>query len=145
MAIVRLLERVWIPLVVLLVIATGGFVVSRIHGRFGSEQRPTYSNNRPADARPVSPKQVRYEVFGAAGTVADISYFNASAEPQHVDGAQLPWSMTMSVNSPSVVADVVAQGDSGSIGCRILVDSEVKVERISDDVNAFTHCLVTGG
>ena len=37
---------------------------------------------------------------------------------------------------------VVAQGDSDSIGCRILVDDEVKAERISNQVNAFTSCLL---
>jgi hypothetical protein len=40
--------------------------------------------------------------------------------------------------------NVVAQGDSDSIGCRILVDGQVKAERISNEVNAFTYCRVNG-
>jgi hypothetical protein len=36
----------------------------------------------------------------------------------------------------------MAQGDSDSIGCRILVDDEVKAEKISDQYNAFTSCLL---
>lgn len=144
MAIVRLLGRVWIPLVVLLVIGTGGFVVSRVHGIFGSEKRPSYDQSHATDTRPVDSKQVLYEVFGPAGTVADISYFDVNSQPQRVDGAHLPWSLTVTINSPAVVADIVAQGDSHSIGCRILVDGEVKAERVSNQVNAYTHCLVQG-
>jgi hypothetical protein len=36
----------------------------------------------------------------------------------------------------------MAQGDSNSIGCRITVDGEVKAERISNEVNAYTFCLL---
>jgi hypothetical protein len=40
------------------------------------------------------------------------------------------------------VGNIVAQGDSDSIGCRIVVDGVVKVARISHEVNAFTFCLL---
>jgi len=36
----------------------------------------------------------------------------------------------------------LAQGDSDSIGCRIVVDGEVKAERISNQVSAFTYCIL---
>ena len=134
----------WIPLVILLVIGCGGFIVSRVHGIFGSEKRPSYTEGHVTDTKPFNPKHVMYEVFGPGGTVADISYFDASSQPQQVDGAPLPWSLTMTIDSPAVVANLVAQGDSHSIGCRIVVDGEVKAESVSNEVNAFTHCLVQG-
>ena len=65
-----------------------------------------------------------YEVFGPTGTVADISYFDVNSQPQQVDGASLPWSLKITTTSPSVVGSVVAQGDSDSIGCRIVVNGE---------------------
>jgi hypothetical protein len=40
------------------------------------------------------------------------------------------------------VGNIVAQGDSDSIGCRIVVDGVVKAARISHEVNAFTFCLL---
>ena len=144
MAIVKVLGRVWILLVVLLVIGCGGFIVSRVHGIFGSEKRPAYAEVYGKDTKPFNPKHLVYEVFGPAGTVADISYFDQNSESQHVDGVSLPWSLTMTSDSPAVVGSIVAQGDSNSIGCRILVDAEVKAERISNGVNAFTHCLLGG-
>jgi hypothetical protein len=36
----------------------------------------------------------------------------------------------------------LAQGDGDSIGCRILVDDDVKAEKISNEYNAFTSCLL---
>jgi hypothetical protein len=142
MRILRLLRRVWIPLVVMVVIGCGGFIVSRIHGVFGAETRPSYVDGHVDDNLPFNPKQVVYEVFGPEGTVADIGYFDVNFEPQQVDGARLPWLLKITTNSPTVVGNIMAQGDSASIGCRIVVDGEVKAERVSNGVNAFTHCLV---
>jgi hypothetical protein len=144
MRIFRILRRVWIPLVILAVIGCGGFIVSRVHGNFGTEKRPSYAAGQVQDIKSFNPKQVAYEVFGPTGTVADISYFDVNSQPQQVDGASLPWSLKITTDSPSVVASVVAQGDSDSIGCRIVVNGQVKAERISKEVNAFTHCLVKG-
>jgi hypothetical protein len=137
--------RLWIPLVILVVIGAGGLTVSRLHGIFGSEKRPSYADTKIQDSKPFNPKHLTYEVFGPPGTVADISYFDVNADPQHVDGARLPWSLNISTTLPSMVGNIVAQGDSASIGCRIVVDGVVKAERITHQVNAFTSCLLKSG
>ena len=142
MAVVRVLGRVWIPLVVLLVIAAGVYVVSDLRGAFGSEKRPTYAGSYIKDSKTFKPKQLTYEVFGPTGAVADISYFDVSSQPQQVEGASLPWSLTINPDSPAVIGSIVAQGNDNSIGCRIVVDGDVKVERISNEVKAFTHSLL---
>lgn len=129
---------------ILAVVGVAGFTVARIHGFFGSEQRPQYTDGAADDTQPFNPKRLVYEVFGPPGTVADISYFDVNSEPQHVDGAQLPWKLEVVTTQPAVVGNIVAQGDSDSIGCRITVDGTVKAERISNEVNAFTFCLVKG-
>jgi hypothetical protein len=133
---------VWIPLLVLAVAVAGGFAVSRLHGIFGSEKRPTYSDTRADDSKPFDPKHLTYEVFGAPGTVASISFFDADAEPQHIKGIPLPWTLDFPINSTSAVGSVVAQGDSNELGCRIMVDGVVKAERTSNEVNAFASCLL---
>lgn len=53
----------------------------------------------------------------------------------------LPWSYTITTTLPAVFANVVAQGDSNSIGCRITVNGVVKDERIVNEVRAYTFCL----
>jgi hypothetical protein len=50
--------------------------------------------------------------------------------------------LQFAITETSAVGSVVAQGDSDDIGCRIIVDDEVKAERISNQVNAFTSCLL---
>jgi Mycobacterium membrane protein len=44
---------------------------------------------------------------------------------------------------PAIVGAIVAQGDSDSIGCRIVVDGVVEAETISFEVNAFSFYLLT--
>ena len=116
--------------------------MSRLHGIFGSEKRQSYADTRTDEAKPFNPKHLKYEVFGPPGTVAKISYFDVNADPQHVDGASLPWSLDIATTLPAIVGNIVAQGDSDSIGCRIVVDGVVKAEKITHEVNAFTFCLL---
>jgi hypothetical protein len=140
---IKLLGRLWIPLLIVAVLTAGGFTVSRLHGIFGSEKRQSYSDSRVKDSKPFNPKHLKYEVFGAPGTVADISYFDVNADPQHINGVSLPWSMDLSTTLPSIVGNVVAQGNTDTIGCRIIVDGTVKSEKVSHEVNAFTYCVLT--
>ena len=136
-----MLSRTWIALVVLAVVIVGGFTVHRIRGFFASEKREAYSDSN-LENKPFNPKQITYEVFGPPGTVADISYFDVNSDPKQVDGAVLPWSLHFTTNLAAVMGNLVAQGNSDSIGCRITVDGEVKAQRISNEVNAYTYCLV---
>jgi hypothetical protein len=48
-----------------------------------------------------------------------------SLAPQRADGASLPWSLDIATTLPSIVGSIVAQGDSDSMGHRILVDGVV--------------------
>lgn len=137
------LRGAWIPLVIVAVVLAGGLTVSRLHGIFGSERRPSYADTRQQDSRPFNPKHVKYEVFGPPGAMADISYFDADGEPQHINGVKLPWTFDISTTLPSIVGNVVAQGNSDSLGCRIWVDAVVKAEKISHELNAFTYCVLT--
>lgn len=134
--------RTWIPLVILVVVIVGGFTVHRTRGFFGSENRPSYSDTNLENSKPFNPKHLTYEIFGPPGTVADISYFDVNSEPQRVDGAVLPWSLHITTNDAAVMGNIVAQGNSDSIGCRITVDGKVRAERVSNEVNAYTYCLV---
>jgi Mycobacterium membrane protein len=138
----RVLKRLWMPLVVLVVIAAGGFTVSRLHGVFGSEKRVSYADTRVDDSRPFDPKHLKYEVFGPPGTVADISYFDANGDLQFVQGASLPWSVEFPITAATAGGNVAAQGDSDSLGCRITVDGVVKTEKTANEVHAFAFCLL---
>ncbi len=141
--ILRVLKRVWIPLVVLVVAGAGAFTVSRLHGLFGSDNRPAYSDTQAEDTKPYNPKHMTYEVFGPPGTVASISYFDKNSIPTFVEAAPLPWSLEFPIGDTTAMLSVLAQGDSDSIGCRILVDDQVRTEKIKNAFNAFTSCQLT--
>ncbi len=132
-------------LVAVLVVAAAGFCVYRLHGIFGSHHTTSAASGISNDIIPFNPKQVILEVFGAPGTVATINYLDVNAAPQRVDDATLPWSYTITTTQPAVFANVVAQGNSDSIGCRITVNGEVKAERTVHEVNAYTFCLDKSG
>lgn len=138
---IGLMRRVWIPIVMVVVVTVGAVTISRLHAVFGSQHyRPDVGS---AEAITVfNPKHVLYEVFGPKGTTATIDYLDAEAQPQEVDDAALPWSFTIVTTLNSVVANVVAQGDSASLGCRIIVNDVVRDELLVEAHHAATTCLV---
>jgi Mycobacterium membrane protein len=139
--VIGLAKRVWIPLVVVVVVAVAGFTVDRIRGFFGAEGIIVTPRVFAEDPEPFDPKVVKYEIFGD-GSFANINYLDLDAKPQRLDGAALPWSLTLQTTAPSAAPNIVAQGDSSSITCRITVDDEVKDERTATGVNALTYCFV---
>jgi hypothetical protein len=138
---ISLIKRIWIPIVMVLVVAVGAVTVSRLHGVFGSHRHVADAGNADAIIA-FNPKDVLYEVLGPTGTVATINYLDADAQPQMVTGATLPWSFTIVTTLTAVVANVVAQGDSASVGCRITVNGVLRAERIVEAHHAQTSCLV---
>lgn len=83
--------------------------------------------------------------FGTPGTLASINHLDVNAQPQRVDDTALPWSYNVTTTEPAVLANIVAKGDSDSIGCRIIIDGVVKDERSVNKVNAYTFCLDESG
>jgi hypothetical protein len=139
----RLAKRAWIPLLIVVVVAIAGFCVYRVRGVFGSDNEITRAGAGLAnDPKPFNPKRVTYEIFGAEGTVATINYLDLDAQPQEVKDTTLPWSLTLTTTAPAASANIVAQGDSDTIGCRITVNDVVKDAKTADGVNAQTFCLV---
>ncbi len=137
------LKLTWIPLLIVAVIALGGVAVQRLHGLFGANDEITRPGAGLADdAEPYNPKVVTYEVFGTDGAVATINYLDLDAVPQKVANTPLPWSITLTTTAPTAATTIVAQGDGDSIGCRVVVNDEVKAENVSNGVSAQTFCLV---
>ena len=132
-------------LVVVLVVAAAGFAIYRLHGIFGSDYRPSENSGISNEIVPFNPKQVVLEVFGAPGATATINYLDVNAQPQIVKDAPLPWSFTITTTEPAVVGNVVAQGTGDTLGCRIIVNGDVKDERTVNKVDAYTFCLDKSG
>lgn len=131
--------------VAIVVVALAGFSVYRLHGIFGSHNNTSTASGVSNEIVPFNPKQVIYEVFGDPGATATINYQDVHAAPQRVDNAPLPWSYTITTTDPAVIANVVAQGDGRTLGCRIRVNGVVKDERTVNALSAYTFCLDKSG
>jgi hypothetical protein len=136
------LRRAWLPVVIAVVVVIGGFAVFRLHGMFGEAQLTRPGSGLANDPAPFNPKKVTYEIFGPPGAIATINYLNLEAEPQIVRDTTLPWSITLTTTAPAASANIVAQGDTDTIGCRVFVDGVLKDEKTSTGVNAQTFCIV---
>lgn len=141
----RALKRRWMLLVAVVVVAIAGFCVYRLHGIFASHFSTKAGNPLTNDSAPFNPKHVVLEVFGSPGARASINYLDVHAQPQRVDDAPLPWSYDVTTTDPAVFVNVMAQGNGDSLGCRIIIDGDVKDERIVNEAHAYTFCLDKSG
>ena len=139
---IRAFRRVWLLVLIVFVVGIATFCVYRLHGVFGKTELTRPGSGIANDTKPFNPKRVTYEIFGPTGTVATINYLDLQAQPQEVKDITLPWSLTLTTTAPAASANIVAQGDSSSIGCRIIVNGVVKDEKVSNETNAQTFCLV---
>jgi hypothetical protein len=136
-----LVRRRWIVIVAVVVVAMVSFSVYRLHGIFGSNNVVSRPSADALENTGYNPKHVLLEVFGSPGSVATINYLDENAQPQRVDNAPLPWSHTLTTDDPTLFADLRAQGDGGTISCRITANGVIKDERSTSNVNGYISCL----
>ncbi|CQD24078.1 MmpS5 protein [Mycobacterium lentiflavum] len=136
------MKKMWIVLAIVLVVAVAGFCVLRLRTFFGVHDNRPITSGIADEIKPFNPKRVVYQVYGPPGTVANINYLDINAQPQKASNVPLPWTLSVTSTLPSVSVNIVAQGDSNQIGCRIIVDEVVKDERSSQGMNAQTFCIV---
>src|ERR1700752_396540 len=122
------LRSTWVPVVVVVAVFLGGVAVSRLRGVFGSDAIFTATGSTAEPLQPPHVKRVPYEVYGPSDTAGSLSYLDKKAQPQQASFTSLPWTLTITTTVPAVIANVVAQGNSDNIGCRITVNGEVKDE-----------------
>jgi hypothetical protein len=139
----RVVGKLWLPAVVLAVILAVGYGVNLARRSSAAITHP------PAEAAilptvvQINPKNVTYEVFGELGSAGKVTYSNLNSEPVEVTLASLPWSVDETTTASSASLSLVAQVDGGSVGCRILVDGQVRDEHSVTHESAAVACTVT--
>jgi hypothetical protein len=136
----RALKHAWIPLLLIVVLAVSGLVVSRLHKMFASQDLNAGAG-AGIEIVQFNPKVLVYDVFGAPGSSAQIGYFDPDANV-HVVNVPLPWSTTLSTTLPTVSASLMARADGNEIGCRVTVNGVVREEQSASGIDAQTYCLV---
>lgn len=136
------LRRAWVLLVVVVAVFLGSVAVIRLRGVFGSDAIFTATGSSAEPLEPSHLKRVTYEVYGPSDTAGQVSYLDTNAQPERANFTALPWTLTITTTVPAVIANVVAQGNSDNIGCRITVNGEIKDHQSSAGHHAQTSCLV---
>lgn len=136
-----LLKRFWVVTMVIVALLTAAAVVGRLRTFFDTD-RPYVGAELPADdIKPINTKRVTYEIVGPADASGRVSYLDVNGKTIETGFTSLPWSVTVSTTDPGVLANVVAQGDTSALGCRILVDGELKAEDFAEGRDAQAFCL----
>lgn len=140
-AFARLLKRYWVLTMVVVALLAAAAVVGRLRTFFDSD-KPYIGAALPADEiTPINTKRVTYEIVGPADASGRVSYLDVNGKTIEAAFTSLPWSVTVSTTDPGVLANVVAQGDSATLGCRILVDGTLKAEKFAEGPDAQAFCL----
>ncbi|OJZ76383.1 MmpS family protein [Mycobacterium paraffinicum] len=132
------------PLLLVVVIALGGYAVVRIRDTFGANGAVSSGEANADNTKPFNPKHITYELTSATAGTVNVDYLDENGQPHLVDAAPLPWSYTIVTTLPSMSANIVAQGAAGlnAIRCRVIVDGQVRDDRRSDEYQPFIYCLV---
>ncbi|QZA16526.1 MmpS family protein [Mycobacterium malmoense] len=140
----RVFKRVWMPLLLVVVIALGAYTVVRIRDTFGAHGAVTGGEGNADNTKPFNPKHITYEITGAPSGTVNVNYLDENGQPHLVDAAPLPWSFTIVTTLPSMSANIVAQGstDVDALRCRVIVDGQVRDDRKTSDYQPFIYCLV---
>ena len=140
-AVAGLLKRFWVLAMVTVALITAAAVVSRLRTFFDSD-KPYVEASLPADVlTPINVKKVTYEIVGPANASGRVSYLDVNGKTMEAGFTELPWSVTVSTTDPGVLANVVAQGDTAALGCRILVNDKLVSEHFAEGRDAQAFCL----
>jgi hypothetical protein len=140
-SIVTMVKRFWVVLIVLVAVVVAILVITRLQGFFGTDLPASASGGGSDVITAVTSKTVTYEIVGPAGAVGSVSYLDVDGKTLDASFTTLPWSVTVSTTNPGVFANIVAQSDSTTLGCRILVNGTLTVEQHASGRDAQAFCL----
>ena len=135
------MKRFWVVAVIVIALIAAVGVVSRLRTFFDSD-KPYIGASQPADAiKPINTKRVTYQIVGPPDASGRVSYLDVNGKTIEASFTELPWSVTVSTTDPGVLANVVAQGDTAELGCRILVNDKLVAEDFAEGRDAQAFCL----
>lgn len=139
----RLFSKLWLPAVVLVAIGVVSYGVSTARHLNEAITNPPSLSAIPATVVEINPKNVTYEVFGNMGAAGKVTYADLNSQPIEVTLSSLPWSVSETTMASSASLSLVAQVDGDSVGCRILVNGQVRDEHSVSHESAAVACTVT--
>ena len=136
-----LLKRFWVAAVIVVALVAAIAVVGRLRTFFDSDKPYIAASMLADDIKPINTKRVTYQIVGPPDASGRVSYLDVNGKTMEASFTELPWSVTVSTTDPGVLANVVAQGDTAALGCRILVDDKLVAEDFAEGRHAQAFCL----
>ena len=135
------LKRFWVIAMVVVALVAAAAVVNRLRTFFDTDV-PYVAASQPADIiKPTNTKKVTYEIVGPRYASGRVSYLDVNGKTIEAGFTSLPWSVTVSTTDPGVLANIVAQGDTSALGCRILVNDTLVDEDFAEGRAAQAFCV----
>ena len=91
----RIFKKVWMPLLLVVVIAFGAYAVVRIRDLFGVNPIAVAGDANGDGIAAFNAKHITYEITGSPGGHTDVDYLDQDGQPHRIDAAPLPWSVTI--------------------------------------------------
>lgn len=139
----KIVGALWLPVVIVVVAGLVGYGVNAVRQKSQLITNPPADDSIPATVVQINPKNITYEVFGDLGASGKVVYANVNSEPVEVKLDALPWSHSETTMLPSASVSLVTQVSGDSVGCRILVDGQVRDEQSVTHPGAAAACTVT--
>ncbi|WP_442931810.1 MmpS family transport accessory protein [Mycobacterium sp. 050128] len=139
----QIFSKLWLLAVILVVATVVVYGVNMVRRSSDAISNPPATPTIPATIVQINPKNVTYEVFGALGGGGKVTYADLNSRPIEVTLASLPWSHSETTMASSATLSLVAQVDGDSVGCRILVDGQVRDQHSVTHDSAAVACTVT--
>ncbi|BBX62252.1 putative membrane protein, MmpS [Mycobacterium saskatchewanense] len=138
----KVVGGIWLPTVVLAVVLVTGYGIGMVRRNSEAISHPPSPSSLPPTIVEINPKDVTYEVFGTLDSGGKVAYADLNSRPIEVVLTSLPWSHSETTTSPSATLSLVAQVDGNSVGCRIIVNNEVRDEHSVSHKGAAVACTV---
>ena len=137
----RLVNKLWrLPTLVLVVLFVAGFTVKSSSWDLWLPDHPQpWQQIRHCS---VQSQAHRLRDFRRFRWVGRVTYWDVNSKPIEVDLTALPWVHTEPTVLTTATADITAQVAGGNIGCRIIIDGQVRAEHTATGEHAGVWCQV---
>jgi Mycobacterium membrane protein len=139
----RRVQALWLPAVILIVVGLVSYGVTKVRQNSDLITHPPTDDSIAATIVEINPKNITYEVFGTLGNGGKVVYADLNSQPVEVKLDALPWSYSLTTMAASVSLSLVTHVAGDAVGCRILVNGQVRDEQSVNHDSAAAACTVT--
>ncbi|MDO3066734.1 MmpS family transport accessory protein [Mycobacteroides abscessus] len=137
----KVIRHGWLVVVIAVVASLASVSVMRVRA-LSAPSGPVVSPKGAPKLPSFAPKHVVYMVFGESAGTGTLTYLDVDSRPHRVDFTTLPWTHEEVTTRTSMLANLMAQSTGDELGCRIIVNGEVRDEQVQSREQGSVACKV---